>query len=370
MIDSLLRRRRALHRIPELKFDLPRTKTYLLNELARTGAKIEPVLDSGLAVFFDAGKPDTVAFRSDMDALSIEEATGAPYASAHAGAMHACGHDGHMAMLLALADSLSRSIGQLPHNVLLIFQPAEESGGGANFIVQTGLLERFNVRRIFALHVDPDLPIGTIGSRPGPLMASSTEVILTVHGKSAHAAMADEGIDALAAAADYITRLRRMEQAMPPEIPRLLKFGSFHSGSAPNIIANRVDIEGTMRTYSDEVFDQMLAALRSIAGDVEKEYKATIEMKLNVGYPALINDYGLFEATKTCLESVSGISFVTLPVPSLLAEDFSFYLQRVPGMMLKLGLGTGIALHSNTFDFDEKALITGAEALIALSQMS
>ena len=368
MLDLLIERRRALHRIPELCFDLPLTREYVARALSATRAKVEPVAQSGLLAYFDFGRSETVLFRSDMDALPIEEQSGAAFRSGHPGRMHACGHDGHMAMLLALADHLNSLDGDaLPRNVLLVFQPAEESGGGGGVIVRSGALEPYNIVRAFALHVDPMVPQGTLASRPGPFMARASEMNFVVHGRSAHVGRAGEGIDAVAAAADFLYHARLMEQALPPEVPRLLKFGRVQAGTAPNILAEEALLSGSVRAFDDAVFDSMCEGLRAIAEDCRREYGATFDLNFAESYPAVVNDEPLYRAARGAL---SDIPFIEMEKPSMIAEDFSYYTRRFPAVMLYVGLGTGIPLHSDRFNFDERALITGVEAFIRLARMA
>lgn len=367
MLENLTRDRRALHQIPELQFDLPMTQAYLLNELKETGARIEILSPSGILAFFDGGKMETAAFRSDMDALPITEVKTGGYASLHPGRMHACGHDGHMAMLLQLARYAKEHISELPRNLLLIFQPAEEGGGGARGIAASGVFERLNVRHIFGLHVAPELPEGTLASRPGAFFSKSSEVYAAVRGKSAHAANADEGLDALSAGADFLLRAEDMERAFPGDVPRLLKFGKFEAGTAPNIIADSAWITGTLRAFDNGVFALLQRGLSDAARAVEEKWGVTIDLRYTPSYPPLLNDPSLYARA---IKQLEGFTYRELPEPTMLSEDFSFYLEHVPGVFLKLGLGTGIPLHTPEFDFDERALETGSKALIALSHLA
>lgn len=367
VIDHLIRDRRALHQIPELQFDLPKTQAYLLDALKDSGAEIETLQPSGILAFFDGGKKETAAFRSDMDALPIQEIKTGGYASTHLGRMHACGHDGHMAILLQLARYAKERIRELPRNLLLIFQPAEEGGGGARYIASSGAFERRNVTHIFGLHVAPELPVGTLASRPGAFFSKSSEVYATFHGKSAHAANSEEGLDALSAGADFLLRAQAMEKAFPEDIYRLLKFGRFEAGTAANIIAESARLTGTLRAFDNAVFADLQKGLSDAAQAVHETWGVRVDLDYSPSYPPLINDPALYARA---LPLLKGFEYRELPKPTMLSEDFSYYLEKVPGVFFKLGIGSGIPLHTPEFDFDESALVYGVEAMIALANLN
>ncbi len=353
--------RHALHRIPELDRDLPETVAYLRNALSGLKCRVFAPMDGALAAWFDFGKERAIAFRSDTDALPITEKTGAPYASTHAGCMHACGHDGHMAILLELARRLSKKE-TLPHNVLLVFQPAEETTGGAKDICGTGIFQEYNVQAIFGLHLWPGLEPGIIASRKKELMARSCEVTIDVYGKSAHIAKASEGIDALMAGTELYRRAVEMERSLPEGVFRLLRFGKFHSGTVRNALSAHTHVEGSLRAFQDEVFDSLALGLDKIARDVEAEYGCTVALHRSDGYPAVLNPEELYKKVKNC------VTFLDLEAPAMTAEDFSWYQRYLPGMFFFLGLGDTPALHGDTFDFDESILLKGADFFEKLAE--
>ena len=353
--------RHALHRIPELDRDLPETLAYIQNSLSGLGCRIFSPTDGALCAWFDFGQKEAIAFRADIDALPIQEKTGAPYASTHPGKMHACGHDGHTAILLELARRLSRK-DTLPHNVLLVFQPAEETSGGAKDICDAGIFQLYNVTAIFGLHLWPGLAAGTVASRKNELMARSCEVTIDVYGKSSHIAKASEGIDALMAAADLYRRAMEMEAKLPEGIFRLLKFGKFHSGTVRNALSAHTHMEGSLRAFQDDVFDALAEGLTAICQDIEKEYGCTVNLHLNSGYPAVMNPEDLYD------RAARAVSFTPLDAPAMTAEDFSWYQRYVPGMFFFLGLGDTPALHADTFDFDESILLKGADFFESLAE--
>ena len=349
---QLIDDRRALHRIPELDRSLPQTMEYLRTSLEKLNCKVFSPMESSVCAFFDYGKKDAIAFRADADALPIQEKNKVPYASTHSGAMHACGHDGHMAILLELARRLSDKK-DLPHNVLLVFQPAEETTGGAKDLCATGVFRNHKVLAIFALHLWPQLPEGMIASRKNEMMARSCEVRVDVYGKSAHIAKAQEGVDALAAGVDFYQRVTKLEGALPKNIFRLLKFGKFQSGTVCNALSEHTHMEGSLRAFQDEVFYSIRASIVSIAKDIERAYGCTVNVYMTEGYPAVINPPDLYKQVKKC------VGFFDLDKPAMIAEDFSWYQKSLPGMFFFLGTGDTAALHSDTFNFNEEILEKG-----------
>ena len=357
---QIVKDRRALHRIPELDLCLPKTMEYLKTSLRALNCRLLSPVDSSLCAFFDFGKADTIAFRADCDALPIFEKTGLDFASTHEGQMHACGHDGHMAILLELARRLDKAE-TLPHNVLLIFQPAEETTDGAKRICESGVLESHNVKAIFGLHVWPGLPAGEVFSRANELMARSCEVDIEITGKSAHIGRAAEGLDALNAGMLLYTRVREMEQALPKNIYRILNFGHFESGTVRNAISRKTVIEGSMRSYQDEIHSHLRNGLLEIGRQVAAQTGCTVDIRIKEGNPAVMNPPALIEKVRQILP------FSLLPEPSMTAEDFSEYQQRVPGLFFFLGLGDVPSLHADTFNFDETILLKGADFFEALA---
>ena len=350
---GIIEDRRALHRVPELHKELPETTAYLKKVLAGLGCQVFSPGGEGLCAWFDFGKETAIAFRADMDALPIAEKTGAEYASAHEGKMHACGHDGHMAILLELARRLDAKK-SLNHNVLLVFQPAEETTGGARDICETGVFEEKKVEAIFGLHLWPGLEAGVVASREKELMARSCEVTVDVYGKSAHIAKAAEGVDALMAGAEFYRRAVELEREVPEGIYRLLKFGKFHSGTVRNALSAHTHMEGSLRAFQDEVFEGLVEGLRVRAEAVSARYGCRINLHFSDGYPAVMNPSALFARVK------KAVDFTEIDEPFMTAEDFSWYQKRLPGMFFFLGLGEGPALHGDNFDFDEQILLKGA----------
>ena len=361
MLMQIIQDRRALHQIPEIGLELPKTMEYVLQSLSGLNCRVLTPVGCAVCAFFDFGADSTIAFRADMDALPIPENSSAPYASTHPGQMHACGHDGHTAILLELARRLSEKE-KLPHNVLLIFQPAEEPTLGAEQICETGILEQYRVKAIFGLHLWPMLEKGKLFTRKKALMARACEVDIEITGRSAHIGKASEGLDALDAGAQIYTQVRELEKALPEDVYRILNFGFFQSGTVRNAISAKTVLQGSMRSYEPEIHDYLQTGLKRIVREVCEKTGCTAQVHITKGSPAVINPPELVDAVSRLLP------LELLPEPSLTAEDFSVYQQRVPGVFFFLGLGDGPALHSVNFDFDEAVLKKGADFFEELAE--
>ena len=358
---QIIEDRRALHRIPELDRDLPKTMAYLRESLEKLGCQVFSPMESALCAWFDFGAKEAIAFRSDADALPIRERSKKEYQSVHPGRMHACGHDGHMAMLLELARRLDKKE-SLNYNVLLVFQPAEETTGGARDLCATGVFKRHNVKAIFGVHLWPGLEKGVVYSRRNEMMSRSCEVKVDIYGKSAHLAKASEGIDALAAGVQFYSRVMAMEAALPKKVFRLLKFGKFESGTVCNAISEHTRMEGSLRAFQDDVFYSLRAGLVSIGKDVERSTGCSVNIYMNDGYPAVMNPSKLYD--RVC----KAAQFRELETPSMITEDFSWYQKTLPGIFFFLGTGDTPALHAEDFDFDEEILVKGADFFEELAE--
>lgn len=358
---EIIEDRRRLHQIPELQMNLPKTVSYLTQVLTPLGCEVFSPMESALCAWFDFGQASSIAFRADCDALAVPEQTDLPFASTHPGQMHACGHDGHMAILLELARRLSQKKA-LPHNVLLIFQPGEETPGGAKFLCQTDIFEKYQVTAVFGLHLWPGLPEGEIFSRKRELMSRSSEINVDITGRSSHLSKAHEGLDAMAAAIKFYEKATQMEQALPEETYRLLKFGYMTAGTVRNAIAAHARLEGSLRAFQDDVFDSLLDGLYAIGKQVESETGCTVTITSADGYPAVYNPEALFDRVN------AAVPIASLAAPDMSSEDFSFYQKKLPGMFFFLGLGDTPPLHSATFCFDEQILVKGADFFESLAE--
>ena len=358
---DIIEHRRTLHRIPELDKDLPKTMAYLRKTLEKLNCKVFSPTQGALCAWFDFGRDCSIAFRSDADALPIRENTGLAFSSCHEGKMHACGHDGHMAILLELARRLSKKV-RLPHNVLLVFQGAEETTGGAKDICDTGVFETYNTQAIFGLHLWPGLEKGKLYSRVGEMMCRSCQVQVDIYGRSAHIAKAEEGIDALEAGLEFYREARRMERSLPKHILRLLNFGKMESGTVCNAISDHTRLEGSLRAFREDVFDRLVQRLHRLGEKVAASTGTRITVQTSEGYPPVTNPLGLYHQVSCAA------AFRQLESPVMTTEDFSWYQKRLPGMFFFLGIGETPALHADNFDFDEAILEKGADFFLDLAE--
>lgn len=369
MVEELRQIRRDLHKIPELGLKEYKTSAYIREKLTSFGiTELETWLETGVvAVIRGKGKKEAVAFRADMDALPVTEQTGCDFTSEHVGCMHACGHDGHVTVLLGFAKYLQEHKDELENDVVLIFQPAEEGPGGAQLLVDAGLFEKHPVRCIIGCHIFPQVPQGKVACRKGAMMARNGEVDVHIYGESAHGAQPQLGHDAVLAAGAVITGLHTiLSRNVSPLDSGVLTFGAIHGGEACNIIAKEVKLEGTMRAFSDEAYETMTKRVQEVASGIAAGYGCKGEAVFRHMYRVVDNDPKLVEL----LQEVAGDAYEETP-PYMLAEDFSLYLQKVPGMFFFLGSGNEEkgyihSLHSAQFQFDEEILALGVETYAKL----
>lgn len=350
--------RRALHRIPELGYSEQKTQAYILKELqALAPDEVRVFAQTGVrAVFRGNGQGRVVAFRADIDALPVKEETGCAFASEHPGFMHACGHDGHMANLLTLARWLADHRAKLVDDVVLLFQPAEETTGGAKRMIDEGALENPHVDVVYGMHVMPDVPKGKIAACAGPIMAQTSEMNLIIHGRSAHGATPHLGCDAVTAMGHLITMLQTsVARSVDPCQQALITIGRVQAGTQRNILADEAVLEGIVRTFSNQVYDGLEACIRRDMQAVDTAFGTHTDFERNVYYPCVDNDPVEFERVRALL----GERFMQAK-PKMTAEDFSFYQLSAPGVFVFCGVGDEMhssPLHAATFDFDEAALL-------------
>lgn len=360
--------RRTLHKIPELGHAEYKTSAFIKSQLDQMGIRYESVLETGIVAFIEGTRPQkTLAFRADMDALPIGEETGESFESEHPGMMHACGHDGHMAMLLGLAKYLSDPEVSVMNHIVLIFQPAEEGPGGADPLIQAGIFETYKIDEIYGIHVYPELAQGKVSSCPGPMMAMVGEFDLKLIAKSAHGAMPNMGLDAVLIASEMVLGLQSIvSRNIDPIEPAVLTVGKFTSGERRNILAGTANLEGTIRAYNQDVFQVIINRIKTYVQGVAAAYAIEYELEIRDLYPPVVNDVNLYETFKM----VNG-DLATIQKPQMISEDFSYYQKKVPGLFYFLGVrneekGFVYPLHHPKFNLDEQALMDGVESYIRL----
>lgn len=369
-LEQLRRHRRALHQIPEIGEEEFKTQAYLLGELELLRPDdLRVFADTGVrAVFRGNGTGRVLAFRSDIDALPVTEETGCSYASKHSGFMHACGHDGHMANLLCFAQWLSEHRAELADDVVLLFQPAEETVGGAKRMIDEGALENPHVDVIYGMHMMPDIPKGKIACCAGPIMAQTCEMDFVIHGKSAHGATPHLGTDAVTAMGHLLTLFQTtVARCVDPCQQALLTIGKVSAGTQRNILAEQAQMEGIVRTFSNKVYEGLEARIRADLQGIEAAFGVTTEFIKHVYYPCVENDPVEFQRVKEVLGDI----FMQAK-PRMTAEDFSYYQLSVPGVFVFCGCKDDdhqAPLHASTFDFDEEALLPGLALFTQLVQM-
>lgn len=372
MFAESVEMRRQLHRMPELCFQEKETSAFIAAYLNKLGLEVSTgIAGTGIKAVLRGGRPGpVVGLRADMDALPIEEATGLPFASRYPGRMHACGHDAHMTQLLAAAKLLASVRDRLAGTVVFIFQPCEEGApkkekGGAERLIAAGILENPRLDAMFGLHVLPDLPAGKIALRPGAIMANVAWIYVRIQGKAAHGAFPHQGIDAIFAAAQAVNQFQALiSRYKDPGEKAVLTIGKINGGVRSNVIAESVDMEGTVRTFSDELENRIRQGMENILRGLETALGVKTSLEFDKVNPAVINDAGLHDLVLPVFRRALGEANVLAAEPLTIGEDFSLYSRLLPSLFFFLGSGVGNALHSPTFTVDEDILKV-APALLA-----
>lgn len=371
--DWIISMRRKLHRIPEDGFKEFKTQRAIMDALDEIGVPYttERTWVIGL---IDGGHPgETVAIRADMDALPLVESEGCPFRSEHEGMMHACGHDAHVAMALGAAKVLNSLREQIHGKVKFLFQPAEETDGGAEPMVKAGAMENPHVDRVYGLHVMPHLPVGKIETRAGTLNASTDTVKLTIRGKAGHGAYPEQGTDAIICAAQVITALQSVvSRNVSPLQSAVLTIGKIEGGTAQNIICDEVRMRGTLRTANAELRAMMKQRIAAITQSVAVGMGCEAEVDIIPGYAALVNNDDEAARVKRVAGRLIGTeNVVDKPAPSMGGEDFSFFSDCAPGAFFHIGCVSpewmpAPPLHSKDFRIDEDCLTIGTLMHVAL----
>ncbi|MDG1866530.1 MAG: M20 family metallopeptidase [Yoonia sp.] len=356
--------RRHLHTIPELMFDCHQTAAFVVERLREFGITDihEGIATSGVVAIIEGqGDGPTVGLRADMDALPMQEETGLPYASTIDGMMHACGHDGHTTMLLGAARYLAETR-NFSGRVALIFQPAEENGGGGEVMVNEGILDTFDISQVYALHNAPGTPVGHFYTEPGPIMAAADDFHIHITGKGGHGAMPHETADPVVAALGIANAIQTIVSRNNYSQDNLVvSITQIHTGSADNIVPDKAYLNGTVRTFDRAVQGMVIARLEGIVAGQAASYGVEAELIYNVGYPATINDADKTRFAADVAREIAGDDGVNANAgPEMGAEDFAFLLENRPGSYLFVGNGETAGLHHPEFDFDDETAAAGA----------
>jgi amidohydrolase len=365
--------RRDLHRHPELGLDEHRTSSrvqQLLDELGigyRNGLAGTGVLGTLEGTGNGDGAGPVVALRADLDALPLQDAKDVPYRSEIPGRMHACGHDVHTAILFGASRLLRDRLGSIAGTVKLIFQPAEETVGGAKLLIQEGVLDHPRVDAIFGLHVDPGMEVGTVGLKYGQRNASSDDLTIIVHGRSCHGAYPSAGVDAIVAAAQVVNALQTVvSRNVDARSSAVVTLGTIHGGTQGNIVSNRVEMIGTVRCLDQPTRDLVLRRVREIAEGVAQGFGARAEVIISPSYDPVVNHDPMVDVVRSSARRLVGDDHVVIfERPNMGVEDFGYYLSHVPGAFYSLGVrneARGIVhpVHHERFDADEEAMAYGA----------
>lgn len=376
---EIIKIRRFIHMNPELSNREYETARLVANKLSSLGLEVKSgIARTGVVGLLRGGLPGpTVAIRADMDALPIQEQNTFPYRSLNPGVMHACGHDVHISIALGAAMVLSTIKNKIRGNIKFIFQPAEEGApageeGGAALMIKEGALENPPVRAIFALHVWSDLDAGKAGYASGYIMASSDNFTITIKGKSAHGARPQEGIDAIVIAAEVISSLQTIiSRSLDPTEPVVITVGKIQGGVRSNIIADKVVLEGTVRTLNEDVRNKIPGLMENIVKGITQSYGASYTLEYEKQLPPLYNHPEFVQVVLPGLKSCLGEDNLVQVKPQMVAEDFAYFAERIPAFMFLLGVRTpgqtNVApLHSPNFNPDERAIPVGIKAMCHL----
>lgn len=363
--DDMREWRRHLHQNPELGFDLPRTASFVEERLRAFGIdQIETgIAKTGLVAIIEGrgGAGPTIGLRADMDALPMQEETNLSHASTVSGRMHACGHDGHTTMLLGAAKYLAETR-NFSGRVALIFQPAEEGGAGGRYMCEEGMMARFDIAQVYALHNLPGLPVGHFNTCAGPIMAAVDTLDVTLSGKGAHAAYPHEGRDPVIGAASLAQNLNSIiARNIDPMDHAVVSVTQIHAGTASNIIPDEAKLQATIRTFRPEVQKRVHARIREIIEGTAAAFDLEASHNIKIGYPATVNHEEATMFSGKVASALVGEERVSIDAtPSMGGEDFSFMLEERPGAYLFIGNGDTAMLHNSHYDFNDDVSVYGA----------
>ncbi|MEP0321091.1 M20 aminoacylase family protein [Bauldia litoralis] len=370
--DDIVAWRRDFHRHPEILYDVHETAASVAEKLRSFG--LDEVTTGigrtgvvGVIRGRGAASGRTIGLRADMDALPIRETTGKPYASTIDGRMHACGHDGHTAMLLGAARYLAETR-NFDGTAVVIFQPAEEGGGGGKAMIEDGLIDRWDIDEVYGMHNMPGIDVGAFGIRPGPIMAATDDFTIDVHGVGGHAAIPHESVDPVVVGAAIVQALQSVvSRSVDPIASAVVSVTTFHAGDAHNIIAETAHLAGTTRTLDPAVRDLAEGRIRTIVASIAAAYGATATLKYNRNYPITRNHAEPTSLAAAVAADVVGPDRVDSHVaPMMGGEDFSYMLEERPGAFIFLGNGDSAGLHNPAYDFNDDAIPIGCSYWVRL----
>ena len=370
--DEIAEWRRQLHREPEILFAVDKTAAFVAEKLRAFGVDevVTGIGRSGVVGLIRGRGPGrTIGLRADMDALPITETSGKPWASTHPGKMHACGHDGHTAMLLGAAKYLAETR-NFSGNVAVIFQPAEEGGGGGNEMVKDGMMERFAIEEVYGMHNLPGMAVGRFGTRPGAIMAATDEFTITVIGRGGHAALPHKTIDPIVVGTQVVTGLQTIvSRTADPIASLVVSVTKFNAGFAHNVIPEQAQLAGTVRTLSNEMRDEAESRIRAICSGLALATGAEITVGYHRNYPVTVNhpqETGFAVMTAT---EIAGSGNVEAAIdPMMGGEDFSYMLLSRPGAFVFIGNGDTAGLHHPAYDFNDEVIPHGVSYWVKLTE--
>jgi amidohydrolase len=365
--------RRDLHAHPELRYDVHRTAALVAKKLKNFGCDevVTGIGRTGVVGVIRGRKSGgkVVGLRADMDALPIAEETGLPYQSTEPGKMHACGHDGHTAMLLGAAKYLSETR-HFAGTVVVIFQPAEESGAGARAMVEDGLIDRFGIKEVFGMHNWPGLPIGEFAIRTGPMMAAADHLEIAIEGQGGHAARPHKAIDTVLVGAQIVNQLQSIvARNIDPLQAAVVSICMFRAGNADNVIPQYALLRGTVRSLTTAVRDLLQERVREVVEGTARLYGAKAKLTFTLGYPVTVNEERLTTLAASVAREIAGADKVDSDrLPSMGAEDFSYMLHERPGAFIFVGNGNSASLHHPAYDFNDEAIPVGTSYWVRLAE--
>jgi hippurate hydrolase len=369
--------RRDLHQHPELLYEVHRTAAFVADRLREFGCDdvVTGIGKTGVVGVIKGSRPadgglKVIGLRADMDALPIEEETGLPYASKTPGKMHACGHDGHTAMLLGAARYLAETR-NFAGTAVVIFQPAEEGGAGAAAMIRDGLMDRFGIEQVYGMHNGPGLPVGQFAIRTGPIMAATDSIDIRIEGLGGHAARPHKCIDSVLVGAQLINALQSIvSRSVDPLDSAVISICEFHAGNTRNVIPQTAELRGTIRSLTGEARSLVEKRVREVVAGVAQMTAAKIDLVYEPGYPVTVNHAAQTDMARRVAREIGGETAVAETEPMMGAEDFAYMLEARPGAFIFCGNGNSAGLHHPAYNFNDEAIVYGTSYWIRLVENS